>query len=176
MTTIVAVENDKGVLFASDSRITTGWQVNDGWVDKIVRNGEITFAAAGFLRTIQILAYAKLVVPPVTDDPKAIDRYVALELIPAITSAFKDSAAETALQYSVLLVSVRGRVYCVNGDGSYARNKNGFYAVGSGSEYALGALEAGATAKQAVKIASKYDTFTNKDVRQMKTESIPSTT
>lgn len=172
MTTVVAVETEEGVLFAADSRIS-GWHVNDGWVDKVIRNGEITFAAAGYLRTIQILAYGKFVVPPVTDGAAAIDRYVSLELIPAIVKAFTDSGEKEALEYSQLLVALRGRVYSVGGDGSWLRNKNGFYAVGSGANYALGALEAGATPKKAVKIAAQYDAGTNKDVREVSLKNVP---
>jgi hypothetical protein len=48
------------------------------------------------------------------------------------------------------------------------RSKRGFYAVGSGSHLALGALEAGASPKQAIKIASRYDSGTNNDVRVLK--------
>jgi hypothetical protein len=90
MTTVVAVETDSGVIFSSDSRVTA-YTINDGWVDKVVVNGPVVFAAAGFLRTIQVLAYAKLTNPPETTDSVALDRYVSLELVPSIVAAFKDS-------------------------------------------------------------------------------------
>ena len=41
------------------------------------------------------------------------------------------------------------------------------YAVGSGAMYALGAMSAGATAQQAIKIASKYDIGTNNRVKKV---------
>jgi ATP-dependent protease HslVU (ClpYQ) peptidase subunit len=41
------------------------------------------------------------------------------------------------------------------------------YAVGSGAMYALGAMAAGATAEQAIKIASKYDIGTNNRVKKV---------
>jgi len=167
MTTVVAVETPKGVTFASDSRITTGWQVNDGWLDKVVKNGSITFAAAGYLRTIQILAYAKLPEPPTSSKEAVLDRFVALELVPAVVNAFKDTSEGDALRGSQVLVSFRGRVYSIGGDGSWLRSKNGHYAVGSGAEYALGALAAGSTPKESVVIASQYDNGTNSDVRKL---------
>ena len=42
-----------------------------------------------------------------------------------------------------------------------------FYAIGSGWAYALGAMEMGATADQAVKIAAKHDTATGGRVRKL---------
>lgn len=42
------------------------------------------------------------------------------------------------------------------------------FAIGSGSDYALGAMAAGATAEEAVKIAARYDVNTN-DVTQVAT-------
>ncbi|UDL15913.1 protease [Microbacterium phage Pumpernickel] len=167
MTTIIAVENEKGVTFASDSRIS-GWGINDGWVSKVVKNGAITFGAAGYLRTIQVLQYAKLTEPPADATPEGVDRYVSLELVPAIVSAFKEVASEESLKRSVILLAVAGRVYEVSSDGAWTRTADGFYAVGSGSMYALGALAAGAKPAEAIKIASRYDWGTNADAKELK--------
>ena len=167
MTTIVAVETEKGVTFASDTRVS-GWNINDGWVSKVVKNGAITFGAAGYLRTIQILQYAKLTEPPVDATPEAIDRYVSLELVPAIVAAFKEVNQETAQKYSIILLAVAGRVYQVGGDGAWTRRADGFYAVGSGADTALGALAAGAKPSEAIEIASRYDWGTNADAKELK--------
>lgn len=43
-----------------------------------------------------------------------------------------------------------------------------FYAIGSGWKVAMGALEAGASAKRAVEIASKYDSNTGGEVECLK--------
>lgn len=169
MTTIIAVETEKGVTFASDSRIT-GWNVNDGWVSKVVKNGAVTFGAAGYLRAIQVLQFAKLTEPPTDPTPEAVDRYVSLELVPAIIAAFKEPTInnETALKFSHILLAVSGRVYEVTGDGAWVRQADGFYAVGSGSDLALGALAAGATPKKAIEIAAKYDWGTNADAKELR--------
>lgn len=42
-----------------------------------------------------------------------------------------------------------------------------FIAIGSGDQYALGALEAGATATQAVEIASRLDAWTNDAIQHV---------
>ena len=161
MTTIVAIEGRGKVTIAADSRVT-GSSINDGWVQKIVQNGDFTFAAAGHLRAIQVLEFAHLPQPPATNEDGAIVRFVSVELVPAIVTAFSTAKADDAKNQSVLLAIVRGRVYDIyGGDGAWVRSPRGLYALGSGSRYALGALEAGATAEQAIKIASLYDWGTN---------------
>lgn len=169
MTTVVAVEDKNGVTFASDSRVTSN-SINDGWVDKVVCNGQYVFAAAGYLRTIQVLEYASLPDAP-TGDGRVVDRFVTQELIPAIMKAAKESAGSNSddlLNSGIVLVAVRGRIYEITGDAAWTRSRNGRYAIGSGSDYALGALAAGASAKKAVKIAAAYDSGTNDDVRVMR--------
>ena len=42
-----------------------------------------------------------------------------------------------------------------------------FYAIGSGSEYAIGAMSAGRSPKQAVKIASQWDSATGGEIQTM---------
>lgn len=172
MTTIVAVEKPTGVTIAADSRIS-GYQINDGWIQKIVQNGDFTFAAAGYLRAIQVLQHAHLPQPPLEATPQAIDRFVSVELVPALTEAFNSSLGpspsgpndDEALQGSVFLVVVRGRIYEITGgDGAWVRSQSGHYAIGSGAAFALGALEAGVEPKRAVKIASIYDPSTNSTV------------
>lgn len=163
MTTVVAVENNDSVTFAADSRISW-YEKNDGWIEKIVTNGVFTFAAAGALRAIQILEYAKLPEPPKNKDPKVLDRFVTKELVGSLREAFKDVNSD-ADETSSIIGAFHGRVYLFGGDGSWVRYPDGFYAIGSGSPYALGALKAGASIKKAVKIASIYDSATNDDVR-----------
>lgn len=164
MTTVVAVESAEGVVFASDTRVG-GYYVNDGNVEKVVSNGCLTFGTAGFLRAIQVLQYASLPVPPVDCDPVEADRFVTKELVPEIRRAFNDADEKSSLEGSAFLASVRGRVYDISGDGAWVRNPNGFYAIGSGAKFALGALASGASAEEAVRVASVYDSGTNDDVR-----------
>ena len=43
---------------------------------------------------------------------------------------------------------------------SLSETENDFWAVGSGEEYALGAMAMGASAAQAVEVASQFDVYT----------------
>jgi hypothetical protein len=59
------------------------------------------------------------------------------------------------------LIAVGGQVFEIADDMSVTLDSTGFYGVGSGSPYAIGALEAGATVQQALEIAAKNDAYTS---------------
>jgi ATP-dependent HslUV protease subunit HslV len=48
--------------------------------------------------------------------------------------------------------------------------RNKFYAIGTGAQYAMGAMEAGATPAEAVKISARYDEHTGLPIETMKLE------
>lgn len=55
--------------------------------------------------------------------------------------------------------------FLIDADGAHLRIKDGdFWAIGSGAHLALGAMAAGATPEEAVRIAARFDTGTNDDV------------
>ena len=61
--------------------------------------------------------------------------------------------------YGSALCSVNGRVYDLDGH-CWVRNRSGLYAVGSGSNFAMGALWAGASVQEALEIAAANDPYT----------------
>lgn len=167
MTTIVAVETPEGVTFATDSRVS-GPNLNDGWVSKVFQNNGMVFGIAGYLRVSQVMQHMKLPDLPKSDKPEKIDKWMTQVFAPVFLKVNKDMGDSGFRSGSNALVSVKGRVYDFASDGSWSRNASGVYSIGSGASYALGALEAGATPKKAIKVAAKYDWGTNSDVRIMK--------
>lgn len=59
-----------------------------------------------------------------------------------------------------MLVAPGGKLVCWCGAGPWPVVSMPFYALGSGTHYAQGAMAAGATAEEAVRIASRYDQAT----------------
>lgn len=167
MTTIVAVENQQGVTFATDSRVS-GSALNDGWISKVFENKGLVWGIAGYLRVSQIIQHMKMPELPKSDKPEKIDKWVTQVLAPLFLKANKEMSDLGHRNGSMALVSVKGRIYDLDSGGSWTRNQSGVYAIGSGSNYALGALEAGASPKKAIKVAAKYDWGTNSDVKIMK--------
>jgi len=66
-------------------------------------------------------------------------------------------------EFDLLLID-RDKCYFASGDLEFTEVPSP-YAIGSGSEYALGAVAAGATAEEAIVIASRFDLFTNNDMK-----------
>ena len=65
-------------------------------------------------------------------------------------------------------VTNTGEIYLWNSELVPVQIKHKFYAVGSGADLAMGAMEYGATAYEAVKIASKYDAYTGGRIQKVK--------
>ena len=61
----------------------------------------------------------------------------------------------------VFLVALRGVIYELDDNCTVYMRDDGFYGVGTGSSYALGALQAGANWEKALKIADKNDIYTS---------------
>lgn len=170
MTTIVGVETPYRTILAADRQVTQGPDKTTDGV-KIATNGDYTFAAAGYLRSIQVLQYASL--PPIPNTPSRnftdhehleLDRFFTREIIPAVREAFEVVDSE-ALEESQLLVAVKNRLYNVSGGcGAWLRSRDGLYAVGSGAPYAMGALAVGASPEAAIEIAGEYDIGTSGEV------------
>ena len=69
--------------------------------------------------------------------------------------------------YALIIRKSTGAVEFMEPDG-LVHFEAPFYAYGSGSHYALAAMEAGASAKRAVEIAAKYDPTTGPDVEVLR--------
>lgn len=69
--------------------------------------------------------------------------------------------------YTLLILRPNGSIWCADSGFPALRLRNKFAAIGSGCPMAMAAMEMGATAAQAVKIASKYDECTNSRVKSM---------
>lgn len=69
--------------------------------------------------------------------------------------------------FCILMVD-RGVLYHVNWMCRPVEILADYYAVGSGSHLALGAMSAGASAEEAVKIAADYDPFTSEPIETIK--------
>lgn len=175
MTTIVAAETKKGVIFACDSQMSSGYRKErmPKKFSKIVTNGDVTFGFAGSVRVLNILKHAHLPKAPVTNKRSVIEKWAITKLIPAMRKALRDEEAAEILDgevstHSSLIVSVRGKLFELGSDLSYSTNSARIYSIGSGSSYALGALGCGATPGQAVEVAAYFDSFTGGDIYEVK--------
>ena len=198
MTTIVGIQGDGFAVICTDSRIA-----NDGGsgtvttlgqgMAKIAQNGPYLLGAAGDVRAINILHHVfSPPTPPSQLRGKKLDAFITAKFIPALRECLekqgysyidKDNESTAGFD-SVIVAAVHSTIYIIDGDYSWASDSNGLYAVGSGADYALGAMNvllpksrlAVHTAKticvKALATASKYDAGTGAPYHTFVQESI----
>ena len=170
MTTIVAVQEKGNVVFASDSQ--TSWDGRKSWsAEKVFRNGGLVIGAAGDVRVSNVFETAELPQPePSLRKRGDIYRWLVNHLVPALQKALEDartlseSNGETGNRGS-FLVAVNNQVFELSSDFAVTTERSGKYAIGSSDAVAIGALEAGASPREAVKIATLYDSWSGGSVR-----------
>jgi ATP-dependent protease HslVU (ClpYQ) peptidase subunit len=190
MTTILGIQGETFALICVDSRISSfdssgsAYQVNtlkEG-SGKVAVNGKYLLGAAGDVRAINILHHVfQPPIPAVNLKGKKLDQFFTAKFIPSLRQCFenegyaipdKEDKEHMAEQASQILVVIHGSIYVVDGDYSWTSDSSGLYALGTGSSYALGALQAlqgpsittpqqaKKIALKAMTIAAKYDPYT----------------
>lgn len=158
MTTIIAVETPTGIIFGSDSQITSvGKEVLDG--PKFFQHGDVIFGSAGRLRLVQELRYGKKV-PRVKGDPT---KYVHQKLLPFIAEAMERADLKWENE---LIVAVGGSAYKIGIDNTVMRSPDGVYIIGSGAAYASAYLSQFTEFTEervlhALRVAAKHDPYTS---------------
>lgn len=191
MTTIIGIQGDGFCVAVADSRISDVEE--SGLISQIVGlkesnsklgvNGNYVLAAAGDLRAINILHHAfspPTVAPNVKG--KRLDQFVTTKFIPALRECFEtqgyasplnEQSQHIAEHSSTILMAINGQIYIIDGDYSWISDPYGLFAVGTGAQYALGAmyamfpkngkLDVALARKMAIKsisVAAKFDPYT----------------
>lgn len=129
MTCIVGLEAAGRVWLGTDSYIGTPEcsELLDG--PKWFRKHGITCAFAGNVAHAQRLEYAKIRAPKKREDPTEY-----------LVRVWGKALAVDAAGESGFLLSMRGRLYSLQGGGTVARTTAGYMAEGAGAPYALGSF------------------------------------
>jgi ATP-dependent protease HslVU (ClpYQ) peptidase subunit len=166
MTTIVCVQGPTWAVVGYDSQVTE----EDGrrytmarGSTKVAKNGDYLLGAAGDVRAINILTHA--FVPPIADGMVGVklDRFITNKFIPSLRACFEAqgyaaSGKDEQAQYgSDVLVVVSGTIYVIGDDYSWVRDSAGVYALGTGGDYALGALYSRGIDKLASKMTTAQE-------------------
>ena len=182
MTTIVGMQGDGFAVICTDSRVSddTGGTLSTlgQGMSKVAQNGSYLIGAAGDVRAINILHHAFAPpTPPSNLKGKKLDAFMTVKFIPALReclekqgySYFDKDSNFTATFESTIITVIHSTIYVIDGDYSWASDSNGLYAIGSGSDYAIGAMNvlmpknkltintAKTICTRALTTASKYD-------------------
>jgi len=146
MTTLAAVQGDRWAAFAWDSRVT---EENSRTYElpkksgKLVENGPYFLGAAGDMRAVNLLTFSfRPPTPPELARGLELDRFISSKFIPELRKCFEGNGyGKDGENDSQVLVIVHGTVYEVGSNYDWCFDSRGIYSRGSGSAYALGALE-----------------------------------
>ena len=174
MTTIIAMKNEDGTVdIAWDSQVTGGNVINH--TDKLVTlNDQVHIGLAGRARFGDILQYASLdSAHPAefTDDTFDPREYLVNCAVPTWIKALREAEhihkdKEDWADGAALIV-MKGRIFELSHDFCITEFLT-HGGIGSGSDYARGALAHGASVLEALEIAAELDPFTGGVLNEMK--------
>lgn len=143
MTCIAAfINKNKTIIMGADSAGTGGWSRTLRKDPKVFIKNKMIFGFCGSFRMGQLLQF-QLKVP---DQPKKMDdfEYMVREFVEALRKCLKDGGyskiSDNEEEGGTFLVGYKGRLYRIDADFQVAESLDGYEALGSGEDLALGSL------------------------------------
>jgi ATP-dependent protease HslVU (ClpYQ) peptidase subunit len=159
MTTILGVQYKNGFVIVADSQITDNERYySHPDVKKIVKVGDYVIAGAGTSALVDVFQ-TDVQLPAVTvDTTTGLFKFLYSTFIPELRRLHAECGYTPKESDGFeFLLGVKNQLFYIAGDYSIIRSDIGIYGLGTGSNYAIGAVSAGASPKEAVKIATKLD-------------------
>lgn len=170
MTTIVGVQYDNHSVIAADTGVFAEGKIykHEQMVKVVEKNGYV-IAAAGDFRVLQLLLH-------VWNPPKLVAKYkgnlyeaVIQKVVPSLKKLFDEHSVVFDKDTEIgILISINGQLFEIDQYYAVARNSHGLYGIGSGSDFALGALTVDASPEEAVLAAAKNNNGTSDEVKVIK--------
>lgn len=168
MTTIVGIQlADRALIYADNQVTSSNRKYNHKAMTKITKRGDWHIAGAGEVAALDIAHHIWTPPTPTTKDIKNLYHFVIAKVMPSLRECLANNGwdfkleTEDAYRFRLLLMC-KGEIFEIDDDLSVCLRDDGFYGIGSGHEFALGALHAGASPLQALEISAKLDLFTGK--------------
>ena len=164
MTTIIGIQADDHCIIAADSRATDdgGRPYSHVSMSKITKNGKYLISGAGSTLPCDIIQHIWR--PPLlAANKKDLYHFMITEVAPSVRACLKENgytpkeSDESDFQF---LIALNGNLFEFDDSLSVLLRDDGLYGIGSGSPYALGALDLGAVWKKALQVAAKNDVYT----------------
>lgn len=174
MTCIAALVHQGKVYMGGDSAGTSPWYLSQVSVvdDKVFTNGKMLIGACGSFRMLQLLHYS--LTPPDYHTDVDLYKYMVTDFIGAVRSclraggwAKRENEVESG---GTFLVAFNRRLFQVQDEYSVVESAEGYDAIGSGADLALGALYAsagyGQTPEERIRLALEAAEKFNAGVRR----------
>lgn len=157
MSTVVAIQGPSWVVVGYDSQVSedSGRKyVLPSDAGKVAENGDYLFGVAGDLRAVNILTHSFIPPDPGKKLGYELDQFMSTKFMSSLKKSFDHNFyGKDGEQGSNIIVVVNGTAYEIGGNYDCIRDIYGFYSVGTGSPYALGALHANVPERVTVKTA-----------------------
>jgi ATP-dependent protease HslVU (ClpYQ) peptidase subunit len=169
MTTIVGIQKKDRAIIAVDSRVTD----DDGRIYshpdmmKYAERGSFLIAGSGEVLPCDIVQ--NMWTPPrlLLADKANIYKFMITKVMPSIREVltkngynFDEAHDKKEGERFHFLIACNGELFDVDQELSVTRDARGYYAIGSGGPYALGALYMGASPLNALEVAANISAFT----------------
>jgi ATP-dependent protease HslVU (ClpYQ) peptidase subunit len=166
VTTIVGVCKNGNVIMGADSQVTDGTRKNNHVkMEKITKNNGYLIAGSGDSQPCDILQH--IFIPPVpnTNERKDLYKFMITKFVPAMRECLEENGwkpdREDKDSGFSMLFAFDGELFDIGDDFSVLLNSDGIYGVGAGSQFAIGALYAGASVEKALEISANNDVYTS---------------
>jgi ATP-dependent protease HslVU (ClpYQ) peptidase subunit len=179
VTTVVGLQGPNWAVVGADTRIAEDSRIFSmpKGTGKIIRKEGYIVALAGDFRPAQIFAHQfDFPKPPAYTTVETLDKFMTVDFLPLVQEAYKEVGYEVknVEEGTDLIVATQGTIYNIGADSTWARDRRGIYAIGTGSAYAIGAIaafgipksvdDAVSIVKQALHIATDYDSNSGQPV------------
>lgn len=144
MTCIVGLEHGGKVYLGGDSAGVSGWGITHRADEKVFTNGKFIMGFCGSFRMGQLLRYS---FNPPKKKPKQPDmEYLVIDVMNEVRKCFREggilekaSGVESGGNW---MLGFNGKLYEIGSDFQVGLSLNGYQAIGSGDDLALGAMYA----------------------------------
>jgi ATP-dependent protease HslVU (ClpYQ) peptidase subunit len=136
MTVIASIRTPTSILMGGDSAQNTGGSIMLTSEEKVFINGDYCFGVAGSPRVAERVRYE--FVPPRKIASSTWTQFMVQSFLPRLKDAL---GVEAPLEKSAILVGTKGGgIYEIDHTWIAKQSQDGYAAVGSGGDYALGSL------------------------------------
>lgn len=165
MTTIIGIQYEESCLIVADSRVTddSGKIFSHPNMTKINERGAFLIAGAGEILPCDVVQHSWNPTRVTAKDKQNLYHFMVVKVIPSIRKCLKENGYnfdDNGDDRFSFLVAVCGQLFELDDNLGITQNSTGFYGIGSGAPYALGALTAGAKPMEAMDIATDLTAFT----------------
>jgi ATP-dependent protease HslVU (ClpYQ) peptidase subunit len=166
MTTIIGVEYANRCVILGDSRIVGDSKIySHPDMVKVVTNGNYLVGVAGDVRALQVVLHTWKPPAFLAKDRTNVFQFMVNKVAPSLKQLLTDAGLLDSKSLDKdfeinIIVGLNGSLFEIDSDFAVSRNLDGYYAIGTGGDFALGALYAGVTPEQAAGIAATNDSKT----------------